>query len=72
MAELDHQLIKDQITEGMDFWISRKEIEKLRPVSRYDILGMKFKPGDKVTDKVTGEEVEVAGGTKAIVGVQGT
>lgn len=68
---LDHSKYQDQITAILDFWQSKKEIDKLSMPQRETILGLKFSQGEKVTDTVTGEEVEIIGGIREIVGVPG-
>ncbi len=68
---IDHTAVQDQITRIMEFWQTKKEIDKLKTPEREKILGLKFVQGDKVKDTVTNEEVEIVGGIREIVGLPG-
>ncbi len=68
---IDHTAVQDSITRIMEFWQTKKEIDKLKTPEREKILGLKFVQGDKVKDTVTNEEVEILGGIREIVGLPG-
>jgi len=68
---IDHTVVQDSITRVMEFWQTKKEIDKLKTPEREEILGLKYVQGDKVKDSVTGEEVEILGGIREIVGLPG-
>ena len=68
---IDHTAIQDSITRVIEFWQVKKEVDKLKTPEREEILGLKFVQGEKVKDSVTGEEVEILGGIREIVGLPG-
>jgi len=68
---IDHTAIQDKITAITEFWQAKKEIDKLKTPEREKILGLKFGQGEKVKDSVTGEEVEIIGGIREIIGLPG-
>ena len=68
---IDHTAIQDKITQVIEFWQVKKEVDKLKTPEREKILGLKFGQGEKVKDSVTGEEVEILGGIREIVGLPG-
>jgi len=64
---VDHRKTIDQLTYRE---AERKEaIEGLtvREPLDEEIAGLKYRPGDLLTDKVTGKEVEILGGKRAAV-----
>ncbi len=61
--------VQDQITAALSFWQSKKEIDKLATPEREKVLGLKFTPGERVRDSITGEEVRILGGIREIVGL---
>jgi hypothetical protein len=69
---LDHTAFQDQITNVLDFWQNKKEVDKLKTPDREKILGLKFVPGQIVLDTITNEEVQIAGGIRELVGFQST
>ena len=68
---IDHTAIQDKITQVIEFWQVKKEVDKLKTPEREKILGLKFMQGEKVKDSVTGEEVEILGGIREIIGLPG-
>lgn len=68
---IEHTQYQDKITQVMEFWQAKKEINKLSMPEREKILGLRFSQGQKVKDATTGEEVEIIGGIREIVGVPG-
>jgi len=52
---IDHTAIQDKITQVIEFWQVKKDVDKLKTPEREKILGLKFVQGDKVKDSVTGE-----------------
>ena len=68
---IDHTAIQDKITQVIEFWQVKKEVDKLKTPEREEILGLKCVQGDKGKDTVTGEEVETLGGIREIVGLPG-
>lgn len=71
MPEIDHSAIRDSITRARSYWEEKKEIAKAKGLPREEILGLKYRKGQKVKDTVTGEEVEIIGGTREVVTVSG-
>ena len=68
---IDHTAIQDKITSVIEFWQVKKEVDKLKTPEREKVLGLKFTQGERVKDSVTGEEVEILGGIREIVGLPG-
>ena len=68
---LDHTAIQDKITQVIEFWQIKKEVDKLKTPEREKVLGLKFSQGEHVRDTVLGEEVEILGGIREIVGIPG-
>jgi len=68
---IDHTAIQDKITQVIEFWQVKKEVDKLKTPEREKVLGLKFGQGEKARDSVTGEEVEILGGIREIVGLPG-
>lgn len=64
--------VQDQITSALEYWETKREIDKLKTPQREKLLGLKFTQGERVKDLETGEEVEVIGGIREIVGLPGT
>jgi len=64
---IEHHKIIDTLTRARSFWEEKKELKRVRPPEREETLALQFKRGQKVRDKVTGEEVEIIGGTREIV-----
>ena len=69
--EIDHSVVMDTITRAKGYWNRKEEKGKLKMREREEVLGLKFRQGEKVIDTVTGEEVEVIGGTREIVAFHG-
>lgn len=70
--EIDHSKVMDHVTASKEYWDRGEEKEKLRVKDREEILGLKFKKGQQVRDKVTGEVVEIGGGTREAIAVHNT
>lgn len=68
---IDHTAFQDTITRVLEFWQVKEEISLLKTPQREKILGLKFTPGEKVLDTVTGKEVEIIGGIREIIGLPG-
>ena len=62
---VDHRKIIDQITPLVQEAKDRREKGPLGEVPAEKVLGLKYNPGQRVKDKVTGEEVIVIAGKRA-------
>jgi len=68
---IEHMQFQDKITQVLDFWQAKKEIDQLEMPEREKVLGLKFSQGQTVKDTVSGEEVEIIGGIREIIGLPG-
>ena len=67
MVEISHTRIHDIITQAKKAEpLSEEEYRYMVP-SREEVLGMRYKRGETIIDKVTGKEGEVIGGVRAAV-----
>ena len=68
MAEIRHRELLDTVTQNVEYWKSQREKDKIQTPDRLKILGLKYRKGQKVFNKVTKKEVEIIGGVRTIVG----
>jgi len=66
---LDHRAIIDRIVEATVDVAELREAPPPRP-RREEVLALRYRPGQRVRDRVTGKEVEVLAGTRRTAPVQ--
>jgi len=72
MSPIDYTKIFDHIRHSTDYWVAKKELHLIKPPQREQVIALKFKKGQKVIDKITGEEVTIIGGTRTVVAFRST
>jgi len=65
----EHRKIIDLMTPLRQLAEEHRKNTPLKETEPERLWGMKFRPGQKVRDKVTGEEVEILAGERATVTV---
>jgi hypothetical protein len=68
---LDHTAVQDAITRITEYWQVKEEANLLSTPQREKVLGLKFSQGEHARDTVTGQEVEIIGGIREIIGLPG-
>ena len=61
---VDHQAVIDEITAQGYFWKTLKEKIKKYKKDDHFLMGLKYKPGDKVIDKISGKEMIIVDGKR--------
>jgi len=57
----------DVMRRARSNWEQAEKAAQAQRMTREAILNLRFRPGQRVRDKVTGEEVEIYAGTRKIV-----